>query len=66
VKNVGAKNKFAFAKWTKLEESINVSATFFNSSSSFPPINYFFSPRILNFLNAKNQKEKSEIRIDNQ
>ena len=48
------------------EESINSSATFKNSSSSFPPINYFFSPRILIFLNAKNQPKNSEINADNQ
>ena len=61
------KNKIAFTKWTKLEEeSINSSATFLNSSSSFPRINYFFSPRILIFLNAKNQTKKSGISIDNQ
>ena len=59
--------KIAFTKWTKLEEeSINASATFLNSSSSFLPINYFFTPRILIFLNAKNQPKKSEINIENQ
>jgi hypothetical protein len=48
------------------EESINSSATFSNSSSSFLPINYLFSLRLLIFLNAKNQPKKSEISADNQ
>jgi hypothetical protein len=47
------------------EESINASATFLNSSSSFPPINYLFSLRLLIFLNAKNQPKKSGINADN-